>query len=77
MARARERALRRPAQVNDEATTIVRSDGRMVEIGPIDPATLTALADAEETAKAAMDQAGNDLVAARMAHRNLTRAASR
>jgi len=57
-----------------EATTVIDNDGRMREIGPIDPATLTALADAEDAAKAAMDAAGNDLVQKRMEHRNLVAA---
>jgi len=43
----------------------------MREIGPIDPATLAALAAAEDTAKAAMDAAGSDLVEKRMEHRSL------
>jgi len=46
----------------------------MREIGPIDPAQLTALADAEDAAKIAMDAAGNDLVGKRMEHRNLVAA---
>lgn len=54
-----------------EATTVIDSDGRMREIGPIDPATLAALAAAEDTAKAAMDAAGSDLVEKRMEHRSL------
>ena len=57
-----------------EATTVVDNDGRMREIGPIDPAQLTALADAEDAAKIAMDAAGNDLVGKRMEHRNLVAA---
>ena len=54
-----------------EATTVIGNDGRMREIGPIDPATLTALADAEDTAKAALDAAGSDLVEKRREHREV------
>jgi len=49
----------------------------MREIGPIDPATLTALADAEDAAKAAMGAAGDDLVGKRIEHRNLVAARAR
>jgi len=54
-----------------EATTVIDNDGRMREIGPIDPAQLTALANAEDAAKATMDAAGADLVEKRMEHRGL------
>ncbi|MDQ3276021.1 MAG: hypothetical protein M3Q39_13595 [Actinomycetota bacterium] len=57
-----------------EATTVVDSGGRLREVGPISPATLTALADAEDAAKVAMDAAGSDLVEARMKHRDLVAA---
>ena len=60
-----------------EATTVIGNDGRMREIGPIDPATLTALADAEDAAKAAMGAAGDDLVGKRIEHRNLVAARAR
>jgi len=54
-----------------EATTIIANDGTMREIGPVDPATLAALADAEDAAKVAMDAAGANLVEKRMEHRGL------
>ena len=57
-----------------EATTVIGNDGRMREIGPIDPAQLTALANAEDAAKVAMDAAGADLVEARLVHRGLVAA---
>jgi len=57
-----------------EATTVIDNDGRMREIGPIDPAQLTALANAEDAAKVAMDAAGADLVEARLVHRGLVAA---
>ena len=60
-----------------EATTVIDNNGAMREIGPIDPATLSALADAEDATKIAMDAAGNDLVEKRMEHRDLVAARAR
>lgn len=53
------------------AQTVLGTDGQLHEIGTVTPAARRVLAEAEESAQAERDAAGEHLVQARMAHRDL------